>query len=333
MKTMGTAFSFILFSAFLCGNHAVASQSATNPPAYRLTIDMRDGSRLIGESGNDHLKFHLALLGDLKFWVKDIRSVECVSSNSAKLMTANGDTLTVWFADSEMTAKTSLGKVELPVDSIRKIMVSAGGTAGARRPGLVALWSGEDNGKDSIGGNDAELTDIDFTEGQVGRAFLLNGDTSGIKIPANPRLDVGAGEGFTLGAWINPTDVSKNSPLFEWVQDGVARGSQFYIYPPDGGPGTLYALLGDATDGVHYFYSSPGVVVANRFQYVALTLDKASGVAKIYCNGVIVAQQNLGHFAPQTFCDLHLGKRPLINGETWGFTGSLDEAAIHDRAF
>jgi Concanavalin A-like lectin/glucanases superfamily len=332
MKMIRVVLGFALFSGFLAGNLAAADLSATNPPAYRLTIELRDGSRVIGECSSDHLKFHSALLGDLKLWVKDIRSMECVSSNTAKLMTADGDTLMVWFADSEVKAKTSFGKVELAVDSIRKITVSSSNAAGARRPGLIALWSGEDNGKDSIGSNDAELTDIDFADGQVGRAFLLNGESSGLKIPANPRLNVGAGEGFTLGVWINPTDVSKNSPLFEWVKDGVQGGSQFYIYPPDGGPGTLYALLGDAAGGVHYFYSSSGVVVANRFQYVALTYDKASGVAKIYCNGVIVAQQNLGHFTPQTYCDLHLGKRPLINGETWSFTGSVDEAAIYDRA-
>jgi hypothetical protein len=311
---------------------AAADPADTNTPTLRLTVDLRDGSRVIGESGSEHWKFHSALLGDLKLAVKDIRSVECVATNSARLVTANDDTLMVWFEDSEVTAKTSFGKVTLTVDSIRKITVSGSGGTGARRPGLVALWSGENNGKDAIGGNDAELTDMDFTDGQVGRAFLLNGNTSGIKIPTSPTLNVGAGEGFTVGAWINPTDVSKNSPIFEWVQAGVPGALQFYIYPPDGGPGTLYALLGDTAGGAHYFNSSPGVVVPNRFQYVALTYDKASGVAKIYCNGMVVAQQNLGSFTPQTTSDLHLGSRPLISGETWSFTGAIDEAAIYDRA-
>jgi hypothetical protein len=330
MKTIQTALGLLLFC--LSVHPVVASPANTNPPAYRLTVELRDGSRVIGEGGSDYVKFHSALLGELKLAVPDIRSVECLSSNSAKLTDAGGDTLMVWFADSEVTAQTSFGKVALPVASIRKITVSAAGAVGARRSGLVALWSGEDNGRDAIGGNDAELTDMDFTDGQVGRAFLLNGSSSSIKVPAASRLNVGTGAGFTLGVWIKPVDVSKNSPLFEWVEAGVSSGSQFYIYPPDGGPGTLYALLGDTAGGVHYFYSSPGVVVPNVFQYVALTYDKASGVAKIYCNGMVVAQQNLGSFTPQTACDLHLGQRPLIQGETYGFTGAFDEAAIYDRA-
>jgi hypothetical protein len=332
VKTFHRALGFISFLLLFSVHPAGAGLTGTNPPASRLTIELRDGSRVVGESGNDHLKFHSVLLGNLKLAVTDIRSVECLSSNSAKLQTAGGDTLLVWFADSEVPVKTGFGKVTLTVDSIRKLTVSGGGATGARRPGLVALWSGEDNGRDSIGGNDAELSEMSFADGQVGRAFLLDGNSSSITIPASSALNVGAGEGFTLGVWINPADVSKNSPLFEWIQAGVPGALQFYIYPPDGGPGTLYALLGDDSGGVHYFNSSGGIVLPNVFQYVALTYDKASGVGKIYCNGVLVAQQNLGSFTPATACDLHLGKRPLIQGETYGFTGAFDEAAIYNRA-
>ena len=320
----------MLFLAGLSALPAGARPPATNPPP-RLTIELRDGSRLVGQSQAGFIRFHSPLLGDLKLAVSEIRTVDCSATNAARLTTAKGDVLVVAFADSPMKVKTSFGLIQLAVDTIRQLTVSAGGGAGARRPGLVALWSGEDNGRDAVGTNDAELTDINFTAGQVGRAFLLNGNSSDIKISTSPALDVGTGDGFTLGVWINPSDVSKNSPLFEWVENGVSGALQFYIYPPDGGPGTLYALIGDTSGGVHCFNSSPGVVVPNVFQYVALTYDKGSGVARIYCNGVVVAQQILGSFTPQTTCNLHLGKRPLIVGETYGFTGALDEAAIYNR--
>jgi len=44
---------------------------------------------------------------------------------------------------------------------------------GTHLPGLVALWSGDGDGNDSVGGNTATLTDISFEEGKVGQAFLL----------------------------------------------------------------------------------------------------------------------------------------------------------------
>jgi hypothetical protein len=51
--------------------------------------------------------------------------------------------------------------------------------------GVVALWSGDGNGKDSAGWNNGTLTDITFAKGKVGQAFHFNGKSSFIKIPAS----------------------------------------------------------------------------------------------------------------------------------------------------
>ncbi|HZL14083.1 MAG TPA: LamG domain-containing protein [Verrucomicrobiae bacterium] len=335
MKTI-QALGFVSL-LFLLPVHSVdASPAETNAPDYRLTVDLRDGSRVIGESGSDHLKFHSALLGDLKLWVKDIRSVECVSSNSAKLMTTGGDTLMVWFADSEVTAKTSFGKVELSVDSIRKITVSAGGAAGARRPGLVALWSGEDNGKDSIGGNDAELTDMDFADGQVGRAFSLNGFGSWMKIPASPSLDVGNGDGLTISAWIKPSNVNSFHPILEWEVTKQKNAVSFWIGHLPQDHGVLFGNIGDDQGNTHSLCSTPGAVVSGQFQHIAMTYDKISGIGRLFVNGYVVAQENLGVFTPQTTDDLFISRRPADQPGDWTyntfFGGLLDEVAIYNRA-
>lgn len=114
------AFSFL---STLCLFTVAVSAADTNPPP-RLTVELRDGSRVVGESVDKHFKFRSALLGDLKLAVKDIRTVECTATNSAKLTTVNGDTLTVAFLDAEIPLKTSFGKVELAANSIRKINIS-----------------------------------------------------------------------------------------------------------------------------------------------------------------------------------------------------------------
>src|SRR3984957_4032957 len=189
----------------------------TNPPP-RLTVELRDGSRIVGTSAEKNFKFHSELLGNLKLAVRDIRSIECVSSNAGRLITINGDTLTVQVADSEFAVNTSFGRVELAVNSVRELSVTPGFTDGAQQvPGLVALWSGKGNRNDSVGGNTATLTDISFADGKVGQAFAFNGVSSSIKIPASPALDVGADDGFTIMAWIKPSDVSGMHPLFQWL--------------------------------------------------------------------------------------------------------------------
>ena len=128
MKTfLLRVFSFLVL---ICAFQLAARAADTNPPP-RLTVELRDGSRVIGDSVEKYFKFNSALLGEIKLDLKDIRSVECVSSNAAKLSTANGDSLSVSFVDSDFAVKTSFGRVELAVDSVHKFSVSAVGT-GAR---------------------------------------------------------------------------------------------------------------------------------------------------------------------------------------------------------
>jgi hypothetical protein len=321
--------SFIfLFASFLN-----ARAADTNPPP-RLTVELRDGSRVIGESVEKHFKFHSALLGDLELGVKDIRSVECVSSNSAKLSTASGDSLTVSFVDAEFPVKTSFGKVNLSVDSVRKFSVMAGGL-GVYPPGLVALWSGEGEGKDSVGGNDATLTDISFADGKVGRAFSLNGFSSWMKIPANTSLDVGKGDGLTISAWIKPANVVSFRPILEW-NAMTEIGVHLWLGHLPQQAGELFANLMDNDGNSHVLFSPLQTVQLGEFQHVALTYDKASGVGRLFVNGRIVAQDNLGSFTPQTSYDLLVSRRPGDHPGDWTYNtfynGLLDEIAIYNRA-
>jgi len=325
------AFSFL--AAIFILQSAVRAAD-TNPPP-RLTVELRDGSRVVGASAENYFKFHSALLGDLKLAVKNIRSVDCVSSNAAKLTTAGGDVLTVSFMDADFAVNTSFGKVELATDSIRKFSVSMSGAAGRHRAGLVALWSGEDDGKDSVGGNDATLMDMAFADGKVGRAFSLNGFSSWLKIPASATLDVGKGDGLTLSVWIKPANVVSFRPILEWNATTHA-GVHLWLGHLPQQQGELFANLVDTDGNAHGLYSPLHAVWPGEFQHVALTYDKNSGVGRLFVNGCVVAQDNLGSFTPQTSYDLLVSRRPGDHPGDWTynafFSGLLDEISIYNRA-
>ena len=172
--------------SFFLGCSFVTAADTNLPP--RLSVELRDGSQVVGESTEKTFKFHSALLGGIKLKVEDIRSVECVSSNSAKLNTVNGDTLTASFLDSEYVVKTSFGKVDLPMDPIRKFTVSSARRPGLHREGLVALWSGEGDARDSVGNNNGEiLRGVNFVPGKAGQAFSLDGNAY-IEVPSSPEI-------------------------------------------------------------------------------------------------------------------------------------------------
>ena len=54
--------------------------AGTNSPEIRLTVELHDGSRVVGSPVDKNLKFRSALLGEFQLAFADIRAVECVSS-------------------------------------------------------------------------------------------------------------------------------------------------------------------------------------------------------------------------------------------------------------
>ncbi len=157
--------------------------------------------------------------------------------------------------------------------------------------GLVSWWPGEGNANDIAGTNNGVLQgNVSFAPGEVWQAFSFTTTNDAIWIPGNANINVGAGNGLTVEMWIAPADLQIH-PLAEWNNAGKGWGVHFYTSV--GNAGSLYANIVDTGGGWHIFQSAAGIITTNVFQHVALTYDKASGVATLYRNGVVVAQQSI----------------------------------------
>jgi hypothetical protein len=202
--------------------------------------------------------------------------------------------------------------------------------------GLVALWSGEGNGKDSVNGHDAIVSGgMTYSPAKVGSGFNFAAPSCTVSVPASPAIDVGSGQGFTLGCWIAPAASDTSEPLLEWGgnQRGINQGTHIWIsdnWGGIGGPGCIYAAIIDINGKQSDFASPPGLVQAGILQYVAVTYDKASGLGKIYFNGSLVATSNLGSLTPKTDTTLFIGQRAEYGD--FHFIGTMDEIAIFNRA-
>lgn len=201
--------------------------------------------------------------------------------------------------------------------------------------GIVGWWPFDMAGRDIVGGNDGVLLGSPlFGDGMVGRSIVHDGLDDSVRVPADSVLNVGMGSGFTIEGWIYPTDLSQLRPIAEWNSGGI--GAHFWtgvdIDVPGDGERSLFANIVDATGGNHQIRSSKNVIIADEWQHVALSYDKASGLAAIYHNGNIVTQANLGTFTPSTTGDLHFGNRPAgpFSGIVW--KGKLDEMSLYNRA-
>jgi hypothetical protein len=202
--------------------------------------------------------------------------------------------------------------------------------------GLVSWWRAESNALDVVGINNGVLDGTaGFGPGEVGQAFLFNTTNADVRMPASTSLNLGASNGFTLEAWIYPSNIITKQPLFEWNDGGGGWGVHFYIDPLSfgAGAGALYANVVDSSGGWHQIHSAGGAVASNVLQHVALTYDKSTGVARLYCNGAMVAQQTLGSFTALTTFDFYLGRRVSgAPGDIYTFAGLIDEAAVYGRA-
>ena len=204
--------------------------------------------------------------------------------------------------------------------------------------GLVGWWRGESNTLDSIGGNNGSfLGSASYTYGEVGNALSFDGVNSGVLVPASANLNVGAGNGMTIEAWVNPSEITpggKANPVVEWNGgSGYNYGSAFWLTHPSVAIGNFFANLVDTGGGNHVIFSNSGLITTNVYQHIAVTYDKASGTAALYYNGGQVAvDTTFGAFTPQTTYPLYFGKRPPGDVNSWVFSGSLDEVSIYNRA-
>jgi hypothetical protein len=113
-------------ACFLVALAPIVHAASTNLPP-RLTVELRDGSRVIGTSVTKELAFHSTLLGKVNLKVQDIRAVDWPSTNSAKVTTVNGDLLLVSPDDAAFAIQTGFGRVELAAQTVRSIYVSCPG--------------------------------------------------------------------------------------------------------------------------------------------------------------------------------------------------------------
>lgn len=91
---------------------------------YQLTVELRDGSRVIGRGLETSLSVHSAIVGDMKLPWAGIQSIEYAGDgDAAHLTAANDDKFTVQVSIKALSLETDFGKINLPLKLIRSIKV------------------------------------------------------------------------------------------------------------------------------------------------------------------------------------------------------------------
>ena len=197
-----------------------------------------------------------------------------------------------------------------------------------RLPGMVALWKGDGNAKNSIGGNKGKLMNgAAFAQGVVGKAFSFNGNQQYVEVPSNP-ADSPTGP-FTAMAWVKYKKlVGSRGGAFlakgvdaESAVDWAMTVSDVHKLRPHANVGNSWVYFDCATtlkSGVWY--------------HVALVYDGAS--VNGYVNGELDGSRAVSGELQASDNSLKIGSYAPVNGtmSKCFFAGEIDEVALFDRA-
>jgi hypothetical protein len=185
--------------------------------------------------------------------------------------------------------------------------------------GLVALWSGEGNANDSVGGNNGKLAgNVTYGKGQIGQAFMFDGRMNhSVKVGNPVQLQL---QDFTIVAWVkrdNADTVSAdfhNAVIFGYGTGGYA------LYLNSVGRPILSKLNVSETKPL-------GRIRNTNWHHVAVT--KSGSAVVFYIDGA-------AHSAPAYdpgfvfSTDAAIGAAGDNSGDN--FLGLIDEIGIYNRA-
>lgn len=309
-------------------------KKAAAKPEFRLTVELRDGSRVVGKSRDDHFEFRSDVLGNFNLPLQRLRSIKCEPRTKlVSLTTASADLLRAELAMKYIRVETAFGNVELPVETIRNIRVSVMATGGRPMEGLIGLWSGNGNAVDSIGENNGVTQNVSYTEGVAGKAFLFAPDSfpwgtyCGVQIHDEPAYELT--HSLTVEGWIRPRC---HQAYMIFFRGDHRPGLDPYSLSMDGNQNLVFAVC-DA-DGNDAKVQTP--VGLGGWIHVAGVLDDDTGTMSLYINGVLAAETTtkvrpFGKLLPDQSPGVGIGN---VNdgGNNFPFAGEICEVGLYDRA-
>ncbi len=197
--------------------------------------------------------------------------------------------------------------------------------------GLVSWWTADNTAADLTGLNNATLTGVAYTTGEIGKAFSFNGLNNWAKLGDPGSLAFTSS--FSIEGWIKVNALPTNSNFGSIMFRGDDRGGldpYSLVVLPDGR--LQFSINGGygATD-----VSAP--VPLGQFIHVAATLDDATGAMRLYENGVVVAQavttiRPFGPLDPTQDPGVGIGNSNYLGNYNVPFNGLIDELSVYNRA-
>ena len=222
--TLATMLSVL--TGMLLAPRARADESPAPPDltdAVRLTVELTDGSRVVGAPISANLSWKTGV-GPLTLQWQMLQTIERVGgAANFSLSFRNGDQTEATPDAKDFALRTVLGDLSVPLVLTRRIRVQA--SAGGGRP--VAYWSFNDPAKlgadDSGRGHTLTVKGAETTGGKIGKGAATGGSGEGkhFKIESHPDLQFSGDFTCALWAW-------RSAPIYDGDQL-IAKEGEFSL--------------------------------------------------------------------------------------------------------
>jgi hypothetical protein len=200
-------------------------------------------------------------------------------------------------------------------------------TAVALPSNAVSWWTANSTANDALGLNNATLSNVTYTTGEVGKAFSFNGTNSWASLGDPSSLAFTAS--FTIEGWIK-ANASTGVVYFR----GDNRGGLDPINLSFDGNNNLQFAVTNSSNTSSVLKTT---VTLGQFIHVAATLDDATGTMTLYENGAVVAQtvttiRPFGALDPTQNPGVGIGNTNYPPNFNVPFNGLIDELSVYNRA-
>lgn len=240
---------------------------------------------------------------------------------------------TMAVGDFDEDGRTDVAVASEDTDNIAVFVNSTAFPAPVAPIGLISWWRAEGNAEDATGRNPGQVVGSTFAPGVKGQAFYFDSPTDGINVADSESLKLT--KSMTLAAWFNVETIpppTKGGYIF--IRGDNVIGSvpiRFVIQ------NTGHIAFGITSLTATDYIQTP--IQTNRWYHAAATLDDATGVMKLYLNGVLMEQLTT---SVRPMRDLNPTRSPGCgignvqaqpNAEhSHPFRGRIDEMQVYDRA-
>jgi hypothetical protein len=295
-----------------------------SPASPRVTLTIKEGSRLVGQIEVDTLMFQYPMSANLDIPLARIRTITWPAGRTNALVTFfNGDKIAANPVGKDLRLKTCFGEVIVPWAIVTQMLVDKPAVAGGYA--LAHWWSGDADAKDNVGEAHGKLVNgAAVTPGKIGAAFTFDGKDDYVEFPADAG-NFGTND-FTIGFWMRSDAEScallgkrpacNCDQLVFW---DMRAGRGIVGFEARSGNGEWVQLRGEANVG------------DGRFHHVAVTREGKDFA--IYIDGIVKHRATVGVTELRNNTPLQAGTNPCIGVDgTVPYRGQLDEIRFYNRA-